>query len=199
MLALFSCLLWACREPDTHIGRTLDLPYGRFRDGDLAFRRGGGLTSRAVLAADAGGVYSHVGLLKREGDEWFVIHAVPGEPVDATDVDRVKCEPVDCFFAADRAVCGAVMRVKADSLLCAGAARHARRLALERVLFDHDYDLVDTTRLYCTELVDLVYRTRGIDLPEGRISRIQLPGFQGDFLLPSDLFESGKLDLLFEF
>ena len=112
MLVLFSCLLWACRESDTHIGRSLDLPYGRFRDGDLAFRRGGGLTSRAVLAADAGGVYSHVGLLKREGDEWFVIHAVPGEPVDATDVDRVKCEPVDRFFAADRAVCGAVMRVK---------------------------------------------------------------------------------------
>lgn len=199
MLALFSCLLWACREPDTHIGRSLDLPYGRFRDGDLAFRRGGGLTSRAVLAADAGGVYSHVGLLKREGDEWFVIHAVPGEPVDATDVDRVKCEPVDRFFAADRAVCGAVMRVKADSFLCAGAACHAGRLALERVLFDHDYDLADTTRLYCTELVDFVYRTQGIDLPEGRISRIQLPGFHGDFLLPSDLFESGKLDLLFEF
>ena len=104
---------------------------------------------------------------------------------------RVKCEPVDRFFAADRAVCGAVMRVKADSLLCAGAACHAGRLALERVLFDHDYDLTDTTRLYCTELVDFVYRTQGIDLPEG--------GFHGDFLLPSDLFESGKLDLLFEF
>ena len=53
------------------------LPVEEFRDGDLAFRRGMGLTSRAVLAADRRGAYSHVGILKQLDGTWCVIHATP--------------------------------------------------------------------------------------------------------------------------
>ena len=67
-----------------------DLPAGLFQDGDLAFRRGTGLTSRVVLAADKSGAYSHVGILKWMDGKWHVIHAVPGEPDYRGDEDRVK-------------------------------------------------------------------------------------------------------------
>ena len=40
------------------------LPVAEFRDGDLAFRRGLGMMSRAVLVVDGKGTYSHVGILK---------------------------------------------------------------------------------------------------------------------------------------
>lgn len=195
MLFSLSSLLLSCHGPVTHSSGELVFPFGRFRDGDLAFRRGEGVTSRAVLAADAGGLYSHVGILRKKDGVWFVIHAVPGE----ADVERIKSERIESFFAPEKAVCGAVMRFVGDSVLSGEAARHAERLYGMGILFDHDYDLGDTSRLYCTELVDFVYRSLGVDLPEGRISSIHIPGFQGDFLLPSDLYESKRLTVIFEF
>ena len=69
------------------------------------------------------------------------------------------------------------MRVSGDSVARYRAATHAEHLYESHVLFDHDYDLADTTKMYCTELIDFVYRKEGIDLPEAcqprKYSRIQ--------------------------
>lgn len=74
------------------------LPVEEFRDGDLAFRRGMGLTSRAVLVADRRGAYSHVGILKQLDGTWCVIHAVPGESDTRSGEERVKVDALDVFF-----------------------------------------------------------------------------------------------------
>lgn len=174
-------------------------PVEEFSDGDLVFRRGIGLMSRAVLVADGSGMYSHVGILKKVEEEWHVIHAVPGEPDYDGDVDRVKVEPLVRFWATDRAVRGAVMRMEVDSQLAAGAAVQAWQIAQRGTLFDHDYDLADTTAMYCTELVDFVYRKVGVDVSEGRLSRVNVPGVGGDYLLPGDLADNWQLKLVFEF
>ena len=50
------------------------------RAGDVVFRRGGGLTSRAVLMADAQGQYSHIGIVVDSAGQKMIVHAVPGEP-----------------------------------------------------------------------------------------------------------------------
>ena len=159
-------------------------PVEEFSDGDLVFRRGIGLMSRAVLVADGSGMYSHVGILKKVEEEWHVIHAV---------------EPLVRFWATDRAVRGAVMRMEVDSQLAAGAAVQAWQIAQRGTLFDHDYDLADTTAMYCTELVDFVYRKVGVDVSEGRLSRVNVPGVGGDYLLPSDLADNRQLKPVFEF
>lgn len=177
----------------------IHLPTDTFHDGDLAFRRGTGLTSRIVLAADKSGDFSHVGILKQIDGKWHVIHAVPGEPDYEDDVDRVKLETVEHFFAAKRAAKGAVLRVKGQAEAAERAAAHAFRLFQARILFDHDYDLADTTRMYCTELIDHVYKKEGIDLSEGRLSHIRIPGLGGDYLLPSDIAQSDKLRLIYSF
>ena len=82
------------------------LPVEEFRDGDLAFRRGMGLTSRAVLVADRRGAYSHVGILKQLDGTWCVIHAVPGESDTRSGEERVKVDALDVFFARSRAAAG---------------------------------------------------------------------------------------------
>ena len=175
------------------------LPAENFHDGDLAFRRGTGLTSRIVLAADKSGDFSHVGILKQIDGKWHVIHAVPGEPDYENDVDRVKLESVESFFSTQRAAKGAVMRVENRTEAAERAAVHAFRLFQARILFDHDYDLADTTRMYCTELIDHVYKKEGIDLSEGHLSHIRIPGLGGDYLLPSDIAQSDKLRLIYSF
>lgn len=53
--------------------------------------------------------------------------------------------------------------------------------------------------MYCTELIDFVYRKEGIDLPEGRVSHVNIPGFRGDYLLPNDIAQSKRLCLIYYF
>ena len=161
--------------------------------------RGTGITSRIVLAADREGSYSHVGILKKENGKWHVIHAVPGEPDFKGDADRVKMETIEHFFEAGKAIRGAVMRVSKDSTVACKAAKNALNLFLKRVPFDHSYNLNDTTEMYCTELIDYVYRKEGVDLPEGRISSINIPGLRGDYLLPNDIVQSKRLCLIYYF
>ena len=79
------------------------------------------------------------------------------------------------------------------------AAERALALARAGVLFDHDYDLTDTAQMYCTELIEFVYKKGGIDLSEGRLSKINIPLFNGDYLLPCDIAQSGKLCLIYKF
>ena len=72
-------------------------------------------------------------------------------------------------------------------------------MAERGTLFDHRYDLADTSEMYCTELVDFAYRKVGIDLAEGRISRLEIPAFGGVYLLPGDLAANRALRVIYHF
>ena len=117
-------------------------------EGDLLFRRGIGVLGRAVVATDAEGQFSHVGIAVKVDDEWHVVHAVPDEPDFEGDFDRVKCEPIERFYDEFRAGNGAVYRTELPAETIEIAVRNALRLSAERRPFDHDYDLGDTTALY---------------------------------------------------
>lgn len=198
-LPLLALVTVGCWESTNREAAPAKLPQELFREGDIVFRRGTGLTSRAVLAADREGAYSHIGILTQKDGQWHVIHAVPGEPDFKGDPDRVKMEDAAVFFEPEKAVSGAVMRVTDEAEAASRAALYARHLYEARVPFDHDYDLADTTRMYCTELVDFVYRKAGIDVPQGRISHVNIPGFRGDYLLPNDIVQSKRLCLIYNF
>lgn len=197
LTALVVFASWSCKkgnDPDAPA-----LPTELFNDGDIVFRRGMGIMSRIVLHADGDGVYSHTGILRREGTEWYVIHAVPDEPDFDGDPDRVKKEPVTRFFASDRAVRGMVVRYEGRPEAAARAAASAEEYVRRGTLFDHKYNLDDTTEMYCTELVNHVYKKEGIDLSEGRMSKINLPAVGGTYLLPTDLAENCHLKIIFCF
>ena len=195
----FLLLMTGCHESKKVSPRVFNLNEDLLREGDLLFRRGTGIASQMVLVADTKGVYSHIGILVKEEGRWKVVHAVPGEPDFEGDIDRVKIEELQDFFDASKAVRGAVMRVKDDSICHIRAALHAIRLFKAHVLFDHSYNNKDSTELYCSELIQLVYAKEGIDLVEGRISRINIPGLKGEFILPSDIQTSSHLNLIYDF
>lgn len=103
---LFTLILAGCQGSPDKKARLLQLPQELFRDGDIAFRRGTGITSRVVLAADREGTYSHTGILKKKDGQWYVIHAVPGEPDFKDDPDRVKWRPLKCFLKKEKLLTG---------------------------------------------------------------------------------------------
>jgi len=103
-ILFLTLVLVGCQGSSDKAPLPIELPQELFRDGDIAFRRGTGITSRAVLAADREGAYSHTGILKKKAGQWYVIHAVPGEPDFKDDPDRVKMETVEVFFEKRKAV-----------------------------------------------------------------------------------------------
>lgn len=162
------------------------------RDGDLLFRMGLEGASRVVTVV-GGGDFSHVGLAYRTQGQWMVVHAVPNESPPGVE-DRVKCEPIDSFYAPDRACRGAWRRVDCPDSVAERVARGAYEKFRQGVAFDHDYDLEDTTRLYCTELVWHLYRREGIDLAEERRHLLAIPGKTSVYLFPEDLWMSSRLE-----
>lgn len=166
-------------------------------DGDLLFRKGTGVVGRVVTAFDSEGQYSHVGIVAQRNGEWYVVHAVPHEHDFKGDFDRVKCDPLEHFvgYYSDAEV--GLYRPQVSPEQVQIAVNNALRLSDMRVEFDHDYDLADTTKLYCTELVEYVYELAGVSLSEGRRSDISFIGSSSPQIMPSDLTQSTKLKPIF--
>ena len=157
------------------------------------------LPMSAVLMADGGGAYSHVGIVVDSAGVMMVAHAVPGEPDYEGDPDRVKLEPPERYYDAGRADRGCVMRC-ADSLTARRAAAKALGAYRRGALFDHDYDCSDTVRLYCCELVELAYAGAGMPIATLPRHNLSLPGLRLEgVILPSDFRSSPALRVIAEF
>ncbi len=191
LLTITSC------SDDTSVCR--ELPYDKFQQGDIVFRRGDGIVSSVVLYNDVDGKYSHVGVVVRQGDSLMVVHAVPGEHDSADDFDRVKIESIKRFFNPELATRGAVMRMPLNENQQRLIGVYAVEKADAKVAFDHNYNLADTSTLYCTEFVQLIFGKVGIDLAQGRITPIVCPGMSGDYIMPSDVYRNENLTTIFNF
>ena len=165
------------------------------QEGDIIFRRGTSIASRVVLAADKEAGYSHIGIIVKDTAGWRVIHAVPGETDKEYPEEIIKKETLPQFFAPKKAVSGAIFRLDTIERVGVLAAEKAQVLFERKLLFDHKYDLEDSTKMYCTELIFFVFKYTGIDISEGR--RSSYPAIQGEFILPSDILAHPKLRKIF--
>ena len=161
----------------------------QLKTGDVVFRRGGGLTSHVVLAADVNGNYSHLGIVVDSAGVKMVVHAVPGEPDYDGDEDRVKMDTPEQFFSTALTTIGEVCRPK-DTIIGRKAAEVAMRQYRKHVLFDHDYNDMDTTKMYCTELVAYAYRMAGYELIGKERHKVDLPFLKVECIFPSDIYSS---------
>ena len=175
------CIL-ACSDGVSVQSGTILPPDVELLPGDVVFRRGSGVTSQAVLMAEKNGTYSHVGIVVDSAGMPMIVHAVPYEDKE----DRVKMEHPDEFFAPSKAQKGAVYRYL-DNETARRAADAAVRVCQRGVLFDHDYDASDTTKMYCTELVIFAYSRTEHPLSKIHSHHLHLVGFESDCFLPSDL------------
>jgi hypothetical protein len=77
--------------------------------------------------------------------------------------------------------------------------RAALEIARRQVEFDHSYSLEDTAKLYCTELLQRLFADIGVDLAQGRISRINMVGLGDSILMPSDIYFNDGLKTIFSY
>lgn len=187
MLSGVLCTLMAACSKSANTTERVQYDTVGLRNGDLLFRNGCGYESHVVTNMSAGD-YSHIGIVYRTEEGWCVIHAVPGEAEEG-EPEVLKCESIAEFYRCDRAKAGACARVHCADSLADAAARHAMRLVERRVEFDNDYDLEDSSQLYCTELVRLVYADCGVDLCEERRHKAPIIA-KGEVIYPEDIWKS---------
>ncbi len=176
------------------------LAYGGvvFESGDVLFRRGLGVLSRAVVSVDAESQFSHVGLIRRVGGQTWVIHASPGDSL--SQETSIGIETIDMFLSSGQSSAAALYR-PLDGFLKTGerAAEIAHGYALQGRIFDPHFDLATADELYCTELVWRAYLEAGLDLVEGDLDEIRLPMFRQRCLLPGRLLRSPYLRQVHDF
>lgn len=175
------------------------IPIDKLQQGDIAFRRGEGFISEVVVYNDANGMYSHIGVIVKHNDSLKVVHAVPGEPDFKGDFDRVKLEPIESFFSPSRALRGEIMRISLTDSMRYIINNIALEKAHQKIKFDHDYNVNDTTKLYCTELVQLIFSHMDIDLAEDRSTAINIPGMSENYIMPSDIYKNKKLISVYKY
>lgn len=161
------------------------------RSGDLLFRNGIGYESRVVTGL-SDGKFSHIGIAYHDGKQWNVIHAVPGEN-EKDELEYLKCEPIADFYCNSRAKLGGMARVNCADSIANIIAEKALHIVSRKVVFDNNYDINDTTELYCTELVRLVYLAQHIDLCEDRWHRIPIINTKAHVIFPEDIWNSSLI------
>ena len=180
--------------PTSHIP-AVEIPSDSLCSADLVFRLGRTLQSEAIAAgADRETRYSHVGIIIRQADSLSVIHIEPCRDGD----EMVKCEKLEDFFAYDKAVSGAIVRLENLTDEQRDRIQQAALSAtLSHISFDHDYRLSDTTQMYCTELTEWAYSKADISLSEGRCHR--LPLATEPVILPQDILRRTDIIKIWEF
>lgn len=173
------------------------IPVELLQEGDIAFRRGYGIASQMVLHNDVNGMYSHVGVVVRTDEGLMIVHSVPGD--SNSDSEMVRIESVAQFYDVEASQCGAILRMDLNSLQRRRLNSMAIRKACEQIPFDHEYNVNDTSSLYCTELVELLYANIGEDLSEGRMTLINVPGFSNEYIMPSDIYSNKRLRTIFKY
>jgi uncharacterized protein YycO len=146
----------------------LDVP--ALRDGDIVLRRGLDMMSRLVLTQGDAARFSHVGLIVMRRDIPYVIHAMPEE---GGHRGGAVLESFRSFIAPSEASEVAVYRRIGLSKAQRAAIKQSAFSQLG-LPFDDRFQLSDTQKVYCTELVMRAYADAGLVLVDAR-AKIQVP------------------------
>lgn len=147
------------------------------RSGDLVFRQGRGIFSGIFRnVGNVASPFSHVGILYIESKNIFVIHT---EASELTGVGFAKKEPLSKFISNRNAKSYKFYRVVGlDSSGINTMLKTALKYVRDKVPFDTEFNLKDSGKLYCTELVYKAYKTARINLVK-KPSVIQVPTYYG--------------------
>lgn len=133
----------------------------RIADFDIVLSKGQSVQSKFInLLKLSSGDYTHTGILFNENDTIFVLHATP----DGTEENGIRYDDLQTFIDLSKVNEIVVLRPRIGSDTMARLLRSEcnRYMKLEAP-FDYDFNNYENSRLYCTELVWLIYKAAGLD------------------------------------
>lgn len=184
----------ATRTPKTY--PTIQIPETDFRSADLALRLGRSIESDLIArGGKSGNHYSHIGLLI-ESDSGMIVIDI--EPSTDKESEQIKAQSVGDFFNPEKAIAGAIMRHNGlDSTQINTLKNKTIELLNSSITFDHDYQLSDNSKMYCTELIEVLFNAINISLSEGR--NRTLPLAKEPVIMPSDISQNRNLKRIWSY
>lgn len=175
---------------------SIHIPEADFRSADLVLRLGRSIESDLIArGGESDNRYSHIGLLI-ESDSGMIV--VDIEPSTDKESEQIKAQSVSDFFNPEKAIAGAIMRYDGlDSIQINTLKNRAVKLLTSSITFDHDYQLSDNSKMYCTELIEVLFNTINISLSEGR--NRTLPLAKEPVIIPSDISQNRNLKRIWSY
>ena len=127
----------------------------QLREGDIILRRGNGFVSSVINELfQTGYNLSHCAFLTNENGKWYVIHTVSSE---LSNFDGVQKESLEKFVLESVPRTIITVRLKDKNLDPLKPLMFARNYLKQKIAFDDKFDLSDSTKFYCTELIYKAY------------------------------------------
>lgn len=184
----------ATRTPKTY--PTIQIPEADFRSADLAMRLGRSIESDLIArGGESGNRYSHIGLLI-ESDSGMIV--VDIEPSTDKESEQIKAQSVGDFFNPEKAIAGTIVRYDGlDSMQINTLKNKTIELLNSSITFDHDYQQSDNSKMYCTELIEVLFNAINISLSENR--NRTLPLAKEPVIMPSDISQNRNLKKIWSY
>ncbi len=152
------------------------------REGDFVFRLGYGMVSFFLESQTGASGVSHVGILVKDSLDFDVIHSISGSMAELDGVQKIS---LDDFLFEAKPHSLVITRLKNSNgeLI----AYEARRLFAERVPFDMSFDIKDTTKLFCSEMINFILqKTHNTEVFTQEATEFPFTGF----------FDTSKFEIL---
>jgi len=174
-----------------------------FHNGDIILAGGVSLQSRLVRTLTDDNTYSHVGMLEVTPQGVYVIHAAPKGPGDGGMGEQVAKIPLSLFLAERGYVAVRVMRMVGPGEAAEQAGEQACAYALacaEREIgFDNDFDLIDHSRMYCSELIYMAYKEAGMAWPDTLVGSYDNMFVEGPGVTPGAFVGCSDLQTIWQY
>lgn len=150
----------------------------KMEDYDILLAQGQSVHSKVVkLFNGTNDDYSHIGILIKEEDKIYVLHATP----DGTKSNGIRYDELQGFFALSD-VC-AYTTLRHQGLTDEFREKLNAEIAYfksQAAPFDYDFNNHENGKLYCSELVWLVFKHAGL-MDSGSFD-LERPIYPGEFL-----------------
>lgn len=189
-------LLIGCATRTSKTYPSIRIPKADFRSADLALRLGRSIESDLIArGGESDNRYSHIGLLI-ESDSGMIV--VDIEPSTDKESEQIKAQSVSNFFNSQKAIAGMIMRYDGlDSMQINTLKNKAIELLNSSITFDHDYQQSDNSKMYCTELIEVLFNAINISLSENR--NRTLPLAKEPVIMPSDISQNRNLKRIWSY
>lgn len=132
----------------------------KIEDFDLILSQGQSVQSKLVgllnLSMDD---YSHIGILIKENNKVFVLHSTP----DGTKMNGIRFDDLQTFIDLSDVSGYKVLRYQNISTALSQKLRiEFSRYKSIQAPFDYDFDNFDNKKIYCSELVWLIFKNSGL-------------------------------------
>ncbi|KAF0148028.1 MAG: hypothetical protein FD143_2971 [Ignavibacteria bacterium] len=137
-----------------------EIDYDKFEDYDLILTKGQSIQSKLISLLNLSlEDYSHVGVISKVNGKIFILHSTP----DGTENNGIRYDDLQTFIDLSDVCDYKLLRYKhITSDIHYKIKSEFEKYKTTSVPFDYDFNNYDHKKIYCTELILIIYKNSGL-------------------------------------